>query len=97
MKKNIHLPSKLSRILCDIEDKRETVLDRLLPGGCFWDAYRDACVDYSVHGLDMPDSLAHYHIQNLEKRYPTEDMLDWQNERMYNAQYDHQSLYDDRG
>ena len=75
MKKNIHLPSKLSRILCAIEDS--DTLRRLLPGGCFWDAYTDACVDYSVHGLDMPDSLAHYHIQNLEKRYPTEDMLDW--------------------
>jgi hypothetical protein len=93
MKKEIHLPSKLSRILCDIEDKR--LASQTLTG--FRDAYRDACVDYSVHGLEMPDSLAEYHIQNLEKRYPTEDMLDWHNERMYNAQYDHQSLYDDRG
>ena len=59
-----HLPSKLSRLLCDIEDGR--ILDRILPGGRFWDAYRDACVDYSVHGLDMPDSLAHYHIQTIE-------------------------------
>ena len=73
MTKEIHLPSKLSRILCAIEDKR--LASQTLTG--FYDAYTDACVDYSVHGLDMPDSLAHYHIQNLEKRYPTEDMLDW--------------------
>lgn len=66
----IHLPSKLSRMLCAIEDNG--ILDRVLPGGSFWDAYRDACVDYSVHGLDMPDSLAEYHIRVLENRYPTE-------------------------
>ena len=72
MKKEIHLPSKPSRILCDIEAARETVLDRLLPGGCFWDAYRDACVDYSVHGLDMPDSLAHYHMQAIVTRWKQE-------------------------
>jgi hypothetical protein len=67
MEKKIHLPSKLSRILCDIEDNG-TLLGLLLPGGRFHDAYRDACVDYSAHGLEMPDSLAEYHIQNLE--YP---------------------------
>ena len=65
MKKEIHLPSKLSRILCDIEDNG-TIAG--ISRGCFWDAYRDACVDYSAHGLEMTDSLAEYHIQNLE--YP---------------------------
>jgi hypothetical protein len=85
MKKNIHLPSKLSRILCAIEDERL---------GLDSDAYLDACVDYSAHGLDMPDSLAEYHIRALENRFPT---VDWQNERQYNAQFDHQPLYDDRG
>ena len=68
MEKKIHLPSKLSRILGDIEDKR--IVWSLRTKG-FWDAYTDACVDYSVHGLEMPDSLAEYHIRNLEKRYPT--------------------------
>ena len=68
MEKEIHLPSKLSRMLCAIEDNG--ILDRVLPGGSFWDAYRDACVDYSVHGLDMPDSLAEYHIRVLEIRNP---------------------------
>jgi len=88
MTKKIHLPSKLSRILCAIEDERY---------GIDSEAYNDACVDYSAHGLGMPDSLAEYHIRNLEKRFPVEEMLDWQNERQYNAQFDHQSLYDDRG
>jgi len=81
MKKNIHLPSKLSRILCDIEDKRISRTE----------AYTDACVDYSAHGLDMPDSLAEYHIENLENE------IDWHNERLWNAHNDHQPLYDDRG
>ncbi len=93
MTKNTHLPSKLSRILCDIEDK---LFSGEVVVGCR-DAYTDACVDYSVHGLNMPDSLAEYHIRSLETRFPVEEMLDWRNERMYNAQFDHQSLYDDRG
>ena len=80
MTKTIHLPSKLSRILCDIEDNG--VLDRVLPGGCLWDAYRDACVDYSAHGLNMPDSLAEYHIRSLETRFPVEELLDWHYEDM---------------
>ena len=66
MSKEVHLPSKLSRILCAIEGS--DILKRFLPGGCFWEAYTDACVDYSVHGLDMPDSLAQYHIQAIETR-----------------------------
>jgi hypothetical protein len=64
MTKNTHLPSKLSRILCAIEDERY---------GIDSEAYRDACVDYSVHGLNMPDSLAEYHIRSLETRFPVLD------------------------
>lgn len=68
MKKNTHLPSKLSRILCAIEDERR---------GIDSEVYTDACVDYSVHGLNMPDSLAEYHIRSLETRFPVEELLDW--------------------
>lgn len=88
MTKTIHLPSKLSRILCAIEDERL---------GLDSDEYLDACVDYCAHGLDMSDSLAEYHIRVLENRFPVEEMLNWHNERQLYAQYDHQSLYDDRG
>jgi hypothetical protein len=69
MTKNTHLPSKLSRILCDIEDK---LFSGEVVVGCR-DAYTDACVDYSVHGLNMPDSLAEYHIRSLETRFPVLD------------------------
>ena len=61
------LPSKLSRILCAIKEKH--LASQTFTG--FWDAYTEACLDYRVHGLNMPDSLAHHHIRNLEKRYPT--------------------------
>jgi len=63
MTKQDHLPSKLSRLLIAIEDD-----------GCglSWAAYRDACADYSVHGLDMPDSLAQYHIRAIETRWKQE-------------------------
>ena len=66
MSKEVHLPSKLSRILCAIEGSG--ILKRFLPGGCFWDAYTDACADYSVHGLDMSDMLAQYHIPAIKTR-----------------------------
>lgn len=63
MKKTIHLPSKLSHLLNAIE-----------ADGCglSWAPYRDACADYSGHGLDMPDSLAHYHIQAIVSRWQRE-------------------------
>jgi len=58
-----HVPSKLARLLDAIEDDRR---------GLSWAPYRDACADYSAHGLDMPDSLAHYHIQAIENRWRQE-------------------------
>ena len=58
-----HMPSKLAQILLAIEDD-----------GCglSWAPYRDACADYSVHGLDMPDSLAHYHMSAIASRWKQE-------------------------
>ena len=63
MKKTIHLPSQLSRLLTAIEDDR---------CGLSWMPYRDACVDVSAHGLNMPDSLAQYHIQAIVTRWKQE-------------------------
>ena len=67
MKKTTHLPSKLARLLDAIEDD-----------GCglSWAPYRDACADYSAHGLDMPDSLAHYHMQAIATRWKQEGYYD---------------------
>lgn len=63
MKQTTHIASKLDRLLNAIEDD-----------GCglSWAPYRDACADYSAHGLDMPDSLAHYHIQAIVSRWQRE-------------------------
>ena len=63
MKKTTHLPSKLSRLLDAIEADG---------GGLSWAPYRDACADYSAHGLDMPDSLAQYHMQAIASRWQRE-------------------------
>jgi hypothetical protein len=63
MKKTIHLPSKLSRLLNAIEDDGR---------GLSWMPYRDACADYSAHGLDMPDSLASYHMSAIASRWKQE-------------------------
>ena len=63
MKKTTHLPSKLSRLLDAIEaDGR----------GLSWMPYRDACVDVHAHGLDMPDSLASYHMSAIASRWKQE-------------------------
>jgi hypothetical protein len=63
MKKTTHMPSKLALILDAIEED-----------GCgvSWAPYRDACADYSAHGLDMPDSLAHYHMRAIVTRWKQE-------------------------
>ena len=45
MNETIHLPSRLDVLLAFIEED-----------GCglSWSPYREACSQYSVHGLDMP-------------------------------------------
>ncbi len=63
MKQTPHMPSKLAALLLAIDDSA---------CGLSWAPYRDACADYSAHGLDMPDSLAHYHIQAIVNRWESE-------------------------
>jgi hypothetical protein len=40
--------------------------------GLSWAPYRDACADYSVHGLDMPENLIRYHVRAIESRWRLE-------------------------
>ncbi len=57
------LPSRLARLLDAIEED-----------GCglSWSPYREACSQYSVHGLDMPDDLAAFYINGIVTRWENE-------------------------
>ena len=57
------MPSLLASLLAAIEDDGR---------GLSWMPYRDACADYSAHGLDMPDSLASYHMSAIVSRWQRE-------------------------
>ena len=59
----IHLPSRLDVLLAFIEED-----------GCglSWSPYREACSQYSVHGLDMPDDLAAFYIHGIVTRWRQE-------------------------
>ena len=61
--KQQHLPSRLGRLLDAIEED-----------GCglSWSPYREACSQYSVHGLDMPDDLAAFYINGIVTRWENE-------------------------
>ena len=54
--------------------KFSAILDAIENDGCglSWAPYRDACADYSVHGLDMPEDLIRYHVQAIVSRWGQE-------------------------
>ena len=59
----MHYPSRLDVLLCYIEEEGI---------GLSWMPYRDACSDYSAHGLDMSDGMAHYHMKAITTRWRQE-------------------------